>query len=382
MLIIFFVARMQKLEVDYRAGTVYLQGELTLETLPQALFLQNEQVETIDAQGLTKLDTAGSLLIIQLLKAEVNSSNLHNLRFEEEDLLNLVKEQEAIKLLVVENKPTAQILKPKTRLSWLKPFEWIGRSTFYKFVQIAAFLKLIGELTVGFAKTIRHPKRFPLKNILSVIDTAGCGALPILGLLAFLIGVVLAYQIGVQLKNYGANIFIVRLTSIAIFREFGPLMAAVIIAGRSSSAFTAEIGTMKVNQEIDALKTMGISPVIRLIMPKFLGMLIIFPFLIFWSDILALIGSMVMARASLDISFMNFIQEFQRAVQVRQFWVGVSKAPVLAAIIALVGCHQGFLVKASPESVGRRTTKSVVQAIFLIIVADACFSVLYNILRL
>jgi phospholipid/cholesterol/gamma-HCH transport system permease protein len=375
------MAEAQKLTYRYVAETLSLNGELTIETLPEVLFLQNQNVRMIDAQGLNKLDTVGALFILKLLKAEVNSTNLQHLRVEEQNLLDLVKEQEAVKLLVT-GKAAAQVLKEKRKFNWLSPFERVGRWVVYKIIQLETFLKLIGELTIGFIKSIEVPKRFPLNNIIGVVDTAGCRALPILGLLAFLIGVVLAYQIGVQLKNYGANIFIVLLTSIAIFREFGPLMAAVIIAGRSSSAFTAEIGTMKVNQEIDALRTMGISPVVRLILPKFLGMLIIFPFLIFWADILGLLGSMTMARLSLDISFNSFINEFQRAVHLRQFWVGMAKAPVFATIIALVGCHQGFLVESSSESVGRRTTKSVVQAIFLIIIADAGFSVLYNILRL
>lgn len=371
----------KKLEVIFQGSKLAFKGELTIETLHDALFLLNEKVKVIDAKELTKLDTAGALLILKLLKAQINPNNLINLRPEEENLLNLVKQQEAVDLLITKNKLASQVLKVKREFTLLTPFYLAGKWAEFKWIQIRAFLRLIGELAIGFIKSIEIPKRFPLKNVIGVVDVAGCRALPILGLLAFLIGVVLAYQVGVQLKNYGANIFIVLLTSIAIFREFGPLMAAIIIAGRSSSAFTAEIGTMKVNQEIDALMTMGISPVVRLILPKFLGMLLFFPFLIFWADMLGMMGSMVMARISLDINFATFIHEFQRAVQQRQFWVGMSKAPIFAAIIALVGCHQGFLVESSSESVGRRTTKSVVQAIFLIIVADAIFSIVYNILR-
>jgi phospholipid/cholesterol/gamma-HCH transport system permease protein len=371
----------KKLLVDYQAGTLSLSGELTIETLPQVLFLQNEKVNIIKATQLEKIDTAGALFILKLLKGKVNPNNLQNLRVEESSLLEFVKHQEAIKLILLKNKQAKKILK-RENFNFVKLFELLGRGCYHKYVQIKIFLRLVGEITVGFVKSLRTPKHFPFKNIVGVVENSGCRALGILGLLAFLIGVVLAYQVGIQLKNYGANIFIVRLTGVAILREFGPLMAAVIIAGRSSSAFTAEIGTMKVNQEVDALMTMGISPVVRLILPKFLGMLLVFPLLIFWSDLLGMLGSMVMARGSLDISFTSFAAEFQRAVLIKQFWVGLSKAPIFATIIALVGCHQGFLVESSSESVGKHTTQSVVQAIFLIIVADAIFSILYNLLRI
>ena len=376
------MAEAKKLEVAYQGGVVSFKGELTLDTIAQALFLQDQTVKIIDATNLEKLDTAGVLLILKLLKAKINPNNLLNLKTEEDHLLHLVQEQESVKWMIQKKQLSAQkFIKEKIPATWRTPFETLGKWAFYKGEQVKIFLRLVGELSIGFAKSVKAIRRFPFANIVGVVDNAGCRALPILGLLAFLIGVVLAYQVGVQLKNYGADVFIVRLTGIAILREFGPLMAAVIIAGRSASAFTAEIGTMKVNQEIDALKTMGISPVERLILPKFLGMLIIFPFLIVWADILGMLGSMVMAHGSLDISFMSFMQEFQRSVQVKQFWLGMGKAPIFAAIIALVGCHQGFLVESSSESVGKRTTKSVVQAIFLIIVADSIFSVLYNVLR-
>lgn len=372
----------KKLAVDYQKGRVSFIGELTLETIKDAFALQGKQVNVIDASQLIKLDTAGALLILHLLKARPDKKNLINLKAEEQTLIDLVADQEAVKVMVAKNKLASQILKRERIITVFTFFYYIGRGVVNKLIQIQGFLALIGELFFGFLKSLFSKKRFPLKNIFAVVDNAGCRALPILGLLAFLIGIVLAYQVGVQLKVYGANSFVVLITSTAILREFGPLMAAVIIAGRSSSAFTAEIGTMKVNEEIDALQTMGISPVERLILPKVIGMLIIFPILIFWTDILGILGSMLMSKISLDIGFLNFINQFQASVKLKQFWVGMSKAPVFALIIAMVGCYQGFLVESSSESVGRHTTKSVVQAIFLIIIVDAIFSIVFNYLRI
>jgi phospholipid/cholesterol/gamma-HCH transport system permease protein len=210
------------------------------------------------------------------------------------------------------------------------------------------------------------------------VDSAGVRALPIVGLLTFLIGVVLAYQLGVQLKNYGANIFVVYLSGTAILREFGPLITAIIVAGRTSSAFTAQIGMMKVNQEIDAMLTMGLSPVDRLVMPRIIGMLIAFPFLIFWSDVLGVMGSMMMAKSHLGVGYIPFLENFRQTVSTNSFWIGMSKAPVFALIIATVGCYQGFEVSSSADSVGRKTTESVVLSIFLIILADAAFSIIYS----
>lgn len=372
----------KKLGINYQEGKLSFSGELTLDTVKDALSLQGKRVDLIDVGNVTKLDTSGALLILHLLRAKITSKNLINIKSEEKTLIDLVANQETVKVMLAKNKLASQILKHERIITVFTFFYFLGRGVVNKLIQVQGFLALLGELFFGFVKSLFSKRRFPLKNIFAVVDNAGCRSLPILGLLAFLIGIVLAYQVGVQLKVYGANSFVVLITSTAMLREFGPLMAAVIIAGRSSSAFTAEIGTMKVNEEIDALQTMGISPVERLILPKVIGMILIFPLLIFWTDALGILGSMLMSKVSLDIGFINFIDQFQSAVKLKQFWVGMSKAPVFAMIIALVGCYQGFLVESSSESVGRHTTKSVVQAIFLIIVADAIFSIVFNYLRI
>jgi len=199
-----------------------------------------------------------------------------------------------------------------------------------------------------------------------------------LALLSFLIGVVLAYQMGLQLKTYGANVYIAYLTGLAVVREFGPLITAIIVAGRTSSSFTAQIGTMKVKEEIDALKTMGLSVTERIVLPKVLGLLIVFPLLVFWSDLFGILGSMVVSKSMLDVGHIEYLSRLKQEVGVEEYWVGLSKAPVFAILIAIVGCYQGFLVSSSADSVGARTTMSVVQALFLIIIADAVFSIYYS----
>ena len=218
--------------------------------------------------------------------------------------------------------------------------------------------------------------------IISNISEAGLHALPILALLSFLIGIVLAYQMGLQLETYGANIFIAYLSGMAIFREFGPLITAIIVAGRTSSAFTAQIGSMKINEEIDALETMGLSPTEFLVVPKVIGLTLVFPLLIFWSNIFGILGAMLMSKAMLHIGYHDFLMRLKESVGLKQMLLGLYKAPAFSILIALVGCFQGFRVGNSAASVGHQTTKSVVQSLFLIIIADAIYSIIYSALDL
>jgi phospholipid/cholesterol/gamma-HCH transport system permease protein len=187
---------------------------------------------------------------------------------------------------------------------------------------------------------------------------------------------------GLQLATYGANIFIAYLSGMAIFREFAPLITAIIVAARTSSALSAQIGTMKLNEEVDALLTMGLSRTELLVLPTVIGLLIIFPLLIFWADIFSILGAMIMSNSMLSIGFEDFLQRLKDSVGLSQMMLGLYKAPAFAILIALVGCYQGFRVKASADSIGSQTTKSVVQALFLIIIVDAIFSVVYSWMKL
>jgi phospholipid/cholesterol/gamma-HCH transport system permease protein len=189
---------------------------------------------------------------------------------------------------------------------------------------------------------------------------------------------VLAYQGADQLRAYGAEIFTINLLGVSVLRELGVLLTAIMVAGRSGSAFTAEIGTMQVNEEIDALKTLGLDPVEVLVLPRLLAMMIALPLLAFFANMMALFGGAIMALFVLDISLAQFRDQFSQAITAQMFWIGIVKAPFFAFLIAMVGCYEGLRVEGSAESVGRLTTKSVVESIFLVIVADAAFSIFFS----
>jgi phospholipid/cholesterol/gamma-HCH transport system permease protein len=244
------------------------------------------------------------------------------------------------------------------------------------------FLEFIGELFFTLLRLLRNPKYIPYKSIFSVIENAGVYALPIIALLSFLIGVTLTYQMGLQLKSYGANIFIVDLLGLSILREFSPLMTAIIVAGRSGSAFTAQLGTMKIRDEIDALRTMGVKPSEILVLPKLIGLLIVLPLLTIWSIIFGIAGGMIVSKTMLHVGYTDFLHRFYEAIPVRYFYTGMIKTPVFGLLIATIGTFRGFQVSSSGDSVGMQTTKSVVQSIFFIIVIDAIFSILFSWLKL
>jgi len=243
-------------------------------------------------------------------------------------------------------------------------------------------LSFVGESAHALAGCVRHPRRLRWRPILFNMRTAGFDALPIVGLLSFLLGVVVAYQGADQLRRYGANIFVVDLIGVSMLREFAPLITAIIVAGRSGSAYAAQIGTMAVTEEIDAMRTLGIPPLEMLVLPKVLALLVALPLLTVFADVLGVLGGMLMAKAQLDVGYGEFLDRFVKAVSLTTLAVGLAKAPVFALIIAMVGCFQGFRTQGGPDSVGRQTTRAVVQSIFLVIVADALFSVAFSALGL
>lgn len=327
----------------------------------------------IDGKGLTSFDSSGALTLIQCvdwLKANNNQVDLKNLTSQQHDLLTLLEKKQEI---LTYSPP----LPKRESLVYM-----VGEESVNKMNQMKGLVILIGDLTEKLIIAFYDWRRFQFPSIVSNIFSTGVTALPIIGLLSFLIGVVLAYQMGLQLETYGANIFIAYLSGMAIFREFAPLITAIIVAGRTSSAFTAQIGSMKINEEIDALYTMGLSPTELLVVPKVLGLLLFFPLLIFWADFFSTIGAMIMSKAMLHVGYRDFLTRLHETVGFKQMLLGLYKAPTFALLIALVGCFQGFRVESNSDSLGAQTTKSVVQALFLIIVADAIYSVIYSWLNL
>ena len=246
-------------------------------------------------------------------------------------------------------------------------------------------LGFLGRLTVETVEAFLRPDReLPWPAFVNQIEQTGVTAIPIIGLLSFLLGVVLAYQGAEQLQRFGAEIFTVNLVGIAVFREIGGLMSAIIVAGRSGSAFTAQIGTMKLNQEIDAMETIGLNPVEILVLPRVLGLLVALPLLTFFANIMGIIGGMVMCYFNLGITIPLFMRQLHDALAFSpwSFWLGLLKAPVFAFVIALVGCFEGLRVEGTSESVGRLTTRSVVESVFLVITLDAAFSILFSLLKI
>jgi phospholipid/cholesterol/gamma-HCH transport system permease protein len=260
--------------------------------------------------------------------------------------------------------------------------ERLGRGAVAAGAEALALLAFVGECAVAAAGWLRHPGRVRWRPVLFNLRSAGADALPIVGLLSFLLGIVVAYQSADQLRQYGANVFIADIVGIAMLREFAPLIAAIIVAGRSGSAYAAQIGTMAVTEEIDALRTLGIAPLELLVLPKLAALALALPLLTVWADLLGVAGGMVMAQTQLDVGFGEFLARFVKAVGVGTCLVGIGKAGVFAFIIAGIGCFQGFRTRGGADSVGRQTTRSVVQAIFGVIVADALFSVVFSVLDL
>ena len=260
--------------------------------------------------------------------------------------------------------------------------ERIGRKSVEIGEHSLELLSFVGESAVAVLTGLRNPSRIRWKPILFNIRTAGFDALPIVGLLSFLLGIVVAYQAATQLRKYGADIFVADLVGLSMLREFAPLMTAIIVAGRSGSAFAAQIGTMSVTEEIDAMRTIGIAPLELLVLPKIIALVIVLPLLTFFADLAGIYGGMIMARAQLGMGFEAFTERLTASVTATSFMLGIGKAPVFAGIIAVVGCFQGLRTRGGADAVGRQTTRSVVQSIFLVIVADSLFSILFSLLDL
>lgn len=338
-----------------------------------SISLPQSQKVIINGESISSFDSAGALALMKImeeLKQKDNQIELTHFSEAQHQLIDLIESKK--------DSLTYEIPAPPKKGILYK----IGKEAENKLVQADGLIILIGDLSTRIFEAMGNWRRFQIPSVISNLDSAGIKALPIIALLSFLIGVVLAYQMGLQLATYGANSFIAYLSGMAIFREFAPLITAIIVAGRTSSAFTAQIGSMKINEEVDALLTMGLSPTELLVLPKVLGLLIIFPLLIFWADMFSVLGAMIMSHTMLDIEFDDFLLRLRDSVGLSQMMLGLYKAPAFALIVALVGCFQGFRVESSASSIGSQTTKSVVQSLFLIIIADAVFSVVYSWMKL
>jgi len=321
----------------------------------------------LDGSKLVALDSAGAWVLQRWLGPQGGTARLRGWPARALGLMTEVRAAAAPTLL----QPPRRGLLQRT-----------GRQTVAGVQQALDFVAFVGQVALAAAGVLRHMGRLRWRAVLHEVEIGGFDALPIIGLTSFLLGVVVAYQGADQLRHYGANVFVVELVGYAMLREFAPLIGAIIIAGRSGSAHAAQIGTMVVTEEIDAMRTIGIDPLERLVLPKILALAVALPLLTVFADLTGVLGGMVMARSQLGIGFGEFASRFGRVMQGSALLIGVGKSFVFAIIIVLVGCFQGLRTRASADSVGRQTTLSVVQSIFLVIVADALFSVVFNVLGL
>ncbi|AKU23541.1 ABC transporter permease [Massilia sp. NR 4-1] len=263
----------------------------------------------------------------------------------------------------------------RTHLGWIQT---LGFGMLDFFEHLRGFVRLIGQVTLDLGRFARHPIRGPWREISANIFHAGFQALAITALVGFLIGVVLSYLSAQQLRTFGGDIYLVNLLGMSVIRELGPLLAAILVAGRSGSSITAQLGVMRVTEELDAMLVMGISHGFRLILPKVVALAISMPLLVIWTDCAALIGGMVSAKIELNLSARYFIQKLPDAVPLANYMIGLGKGAVFGVLIALVSCHFGLRIKPNTESLGRGTTTSVVTAITVVILADAVFAIVFN----
>lgn len=346
-------------------NVVDLEKQLHQVAWPQAKL-------TVDGAAISKMDSAGAWLLCVNLKKNLGDKveiSFVNFSEQHQKLLTLIKDEEATQIVIPAKKTPSFTQR-------------VGKYTVDQFREFYDFLGFTGMVALETLRMLGNPKKFRFSALISVMDSTGLRALPIVALLSFMIGVVISYQMGQQLKSYGANLFIVDFLGLSVLREFGPLLTAIMVAGRTGSAFTAQLGTMKVNQEIDALNTMGVTPAELLLIPRMLGLFLVLPLLAMWSDIFGILGGMMMAHDMLGISPHDFLARFRHVVALKTLIIGLGKAPVFAMLIGSIGCFEGMRVAGSADSVGKQTTRSVVLAIFFIIVADAIFSIVLSKMKL
>ncbi|MGE5103538.1 MAG: MlaE family lipid ABC transporter permease subunit [Betaproteobacteria bacterium] len=353
-------------------GAFTLPGIVELDRRVEKLAWPSAGEVIFDMAAVSALDTSGAWLLHRTtlaLKGRGLDTSIESLR----------PEAEALMRLIASRMPGQPVVERPRRPGMLAA---IGRKAWTDLRNVRDFVVFVGQTFTILLRSLAQPRRIRWRTVMHNVQAAGFDALPITGLLSFLMGIVIAYQGADQLKRFGANLFVADLVGIAMLRELSPLLTAIIVAGRSGSAYTAQIGTMVVTEEIDALRTVGVVPHELLVLPKMLALVIVLPLLTVYTDIAGVAGGMLMARAELGLSFDVFLDRLREAIAMSTYLTGLSKAPVFATIIALVGCFRGFQTSGGAASVGAQTTTSVVQAIFLVIVTDALFSVVFNMLDL
>lgn len=371
--------RLPSLEIrtTNRVATLFPQGPWLAKTASQmkqisAGILKKSLSKplTFDLKDFQHFDTTGIWMLDQLLEALAHKGHQ----------ITLQNESQSFKTLSIYLKtfPAYPQKKVSASLFWLDRLNHIGKVTFDLMSLARDLIIFLGQVTLAFLETCIRPQRLRLISLASQIERCGVNAIPIIFMMSTALGLVLAYQGEEQLRRFGAEVYTINLVSISVLREVGILITAILVAGRTGSAMTAQIGIMKMNQEIDALNTMGLSPMDVLIIPRVLALIIIMPCLAFISDLGGLLGGGLMVISSMDVSIQLYISRIAESVTIGGFWIGILKAPLFGAIIGIVSCFEGLRVQNTAESIGVCTTRSVVEGIFLVTLADALLSVFFS----
>jgi phospholipid/cholesterol/gamma-HCH transport system permease protein len=338
----------------------------SLQPLMQALTTQLAELHPHahwNLRALTRIDHAGALMLWRAWGGR--RAEKVEMRSEHEILFSHLS-------------AAAGAVLPQPPADWAKPAVLLGARVLSLWDHVLGVVRLLGRVSYDFIEILCHPSRTPWKEISANIYRTGAQALGITALVGFLVGVVLSYLSGQQLKTFGADIFIVNLLGVSVIRELGPVLAAILIAGRSGSAMTAQLGVMRVTEEIDAMAVMGIPHTLRLVLPKVIALAIAMPLIVLWTDAIALLGGMVAAQQVLGLGMQYFFASLPEAVPIANLWLGLAKGVVFGVLIALLACHYGLRIEPNTESLGAGTTNSVVAAITIVIIVDAIFAILFS----
>lgn len=341
--------------------TLFLKGSLDYKTSKKelkGLARLASKAKSLDLSALSSLDYAGAFFL---------SSHCKNL-----ELINTPKNFSHI--IDFTHFTSFEISKNKR----LNVIEYLGKILINLKIEAINIINFTGAMLLALLSYIIMPWRIRLRELSNNIKTAGINAIFIVCLTSFLIGIVLAYQGAVMLERFGASVLVVDIMGIITLREIAPLIAAIVVAGRSASSFAAQIGVMKITEELHAMTTMGFAPFVYVVMPRILALILSMPVIILWADFVSIFGQMCVCDWYLNLDFESYLRRFSQNVDIRHFIVGMIKAPIFGAVIAIIGCFRGYEVDGSTESVGKQTTKSVVNAIFWIIALDAAFSVIFT----
>ncbi len=365
------------LSVSPDSRTLLLEGSWRLRQLGEigaalrALPANQRGIKMIDGSRLKEIDTASAMLLFKYLAPAKDQKP--ELQFQ-----NFSQETASILELVNEAYGPASPLRENDDLGFVARTGFITLRTGSV---LARLIEFIGETFLSVVESVRRPRLIRMKELFVQLELAGTDAIPIVCLVTFLIGIVVAYLFGIQIQKYGANIFIVDGVGLAMCRELSPILTAIIVAGRTGSAFTAQIGTMKLNEEIDAMHIIGLSPMRVLVLPRIFALMLAMPLLVFVGDVVGIIGSMIVADTRLGITPPTFLERLHTVIPVRSFFIGLIKAPVFAAFIAIIGCQMGFAVENNARSVGLNTTATVVRSIVAVILLNAAFAIIFTELK-